>query len=138
MHLRCRVETGSGVSSPRAAELGEIKLGVSHPDRQQEDSVSSQRHLPGTVEARVVSFLSPRAPQTRLLALEQGEVSRGSSGLYLPYLLLSTQPLSPSFCHTYLPTAWSGIQAPSWHPGLKDLRRQAIFQIAQNVLPGQT
>lgn len=47
------------VSSPRAAELGEIRLGVSHSDRQQEDSVSSQRHLPGTIEARVICFLSP-------------------------------------------------------------------------------
>ena len=46
--LRHRADTGVGVCSPRNVKLAEIRSGVSHPDRQREDSVSSWRHFPGT------------------------------------------------------------------------------------------
>ena len=85
------------VSSPRAVKLAEIRPRDRRPDRQQEDSVSSWRHLPGTqLSGRPIFFSLSELLKPSPWPWSEVRWVGGAPGLYLPYLLLFIQPLTPS------------------------------------------
>lgn len=104
------------VSSPHMAELTELRPGVSHPDRQREDSVSSWRHFPGAGGAilfSVAEHLRPSScPWSKAMWI-------GGSALPISVHIA----LSPSLGHLHLLTTENGVQGSQWLPGSKDLRR---------------
>lgn len=70
------------VSSARAAGLAEIRPGVSHPDKQQEDSLSSRRHLPG--QGLFFPVTEPLRPSS--CPCGEGRQAGGAPGLHVSYL----------------------------------------------------